>query len=67
MTRNVGGVDRVIRILLGCAILSLVVLLDGSLRWVGLIGVVPLITGLAGWCPAYTLFHVSSCAKGKPA
>jgi hypothetical protein len=67
MTRNVGGVDRLIRILVGLALLSLVVLLDGSLRWLSLIGFVPLITGLAGWCPAYTLFHVSSCPKGKPA
>lgn len=69
MTSNVGGIDRIIRIVLGFVILSLVALLEGRLRWLGLLGLVPLITGLAGWCPAYTLFHISSYPKQthKPA
>ncbi len=61
MTKNVGGIDRIIRIILGLALLSVPFLLEGNLRWLGLIGLVPLITGLAGWCPAYGLFGISSC------
>lgn len=61
MNRNVGSVDRIIRIVLGLALLSLLGLVQGDLRWWGLIGVVPLLTGLVGWCPAYGLFGFSSC------
>ncbi|TAM85085.1 DUF2892 domain-containing protein [bacterium] len=61
MTRNVGTLDRIIRIVVGIAVLSLPVLLQGSLRWLGLIGLVPLVTGLVGWCPAYSLLGISSC------
>lgn len=61
MARNVGYIDRIVRIVISFAILSLVLLVAGPVRWLGLIGLVPLITGIVGWCPAYTLFHVSSC------
>ena len=62
MKLNVGGMDKVIRIVLGIALLSLLVLLDGSIRWVGLIGIVPLLTGLVGYCPLYALLGISTCA-----
>lgn len=61
MKANVGGVDRVLRIVVGLALLSLVVLLEGSARWWGLVGLVPLVTGLARWCPAYLLFGLNTC------
>ncbi|PMS19828.1 DUF2892 domain-containing protein [Trinickia dabaoshanensis] len=61
MTRNVGTIDRIIRIVVGVAVLSQPVLLQGSLRWLGLIGLIPLVTGLVGWCPAYSLLGISSC------
>jgi len=69
MVKNVGSVDRVIRVVVGLALLSLLVLLQTDLRWFGLIGLVPLATGLAGSCPAYGLFGISSCEKRthKPA
>lgn len=62
MTINVGSVDRVIRIAAGLAILSLLFMLEGNARWWGLIGLVPLITGLVRWCPAYTLIGTSTCS-----
>jgi hypothetical protein len=62
MKLNVGGMDKVIRIVLGVALLSLLVLLDGSIRWAGLIGIVPLLTGLVGYCPLYALLGISTCA-----
>jgi len=66
MTQNVGGIDRILRIVAGLAILSLLVLLDGNARWWGLIGLVPLGTALLRWCPAYTLIGVNTCPT-KPA
>jgi len=45
----------------GAGLLSLVFVLDGATRWWGLIGIVPLATGLFGFCPAYRLFGLSSC------
>jgi len=61
MKANVGGLDRAVRIVAGLALLSLVFILDGNARWWGLIGAVPLLTGLAGSCPAYWLLGLDTC------
>ena len=60
MKLNVGSVDKVIRIIAGIVLLSLIFILEGNARWWGLIGLVPLITGLVGWCPAYSLIGAST-------
>ncbi len=65
MIANVGSVDRILRIVLGLALLSLLFLLDGNARWLGLIGLVPLATALLGWCPAYSALGVSSCPRRR--
>ena len=66
MTRNVGGIDRVVRIVAGLVLIGLV--LTGTIGWWGWIGVVPLGTALAGFCPLYSLLGISSCAAGgRPA
>lgn len=59
MTTNEGTVDRVLRILVGLGLLSLV-FVGPQTPW-GWIGVVPLITGLIGYCPAYSLLGLSTC------
>lgn len=59
MQTNVGGLDRGLRIVGGLTLIGLV-LADAIGAW-GLIGVVPLVTGVLRWCPAYTLFGISSC------
>lgn len=64
MEHNVGGVDRTVRIVAGIVLLSLIVLLEGNARWWGLIGIVPLATGLLGWCPAYLPFGFKTCKAG---
>ncbi len=56
---NEGPVDRVLRVLIGIALLSLV--FAGPKTWWGLFGIVPLITGLAGTCPLYTLLGIRTC------
>jgi len=61
MRVNVGSVDRVLRILVGVALLALVFVLEGSARWLGLVGILPLATGLFRFCPAYALFGQSTC------
>ena len=61
MTANVGTVDRVLRVLVGLGLLSLLVLLDGNARWFGLIGLVPLLTAGIRFCPLYTLLGVRTC------
>ena len=62
MTTNVGTADRVFRIVLGIVLLSLIYFVEGSARWFGLIGVIPLATAFMRWCPAYSLFGWSSAS-----
>ncbi len=60
---NVGGIDRVIRVVGGAALVGLTLAgpwKDVLYPW-GFIGVVPLLTGLMGWCPAYALFGIKTC------
>jgi len=59
MTKNVGVVDRGLRVVVGLALLTLV-FIGPQTPW-GWIGVVPLLTGLIGWCPAYQLFGIKTC------
>ena len=63
MEANVGGADRVARIVVGIALLSLFFLLEGGARWWGLVGVVLIATGLLRWCPAYIPFGIKTCRK----
>jgi hypothetical protein len=64
MTKNEGALDRTIRIALGIALLSLTVV--GPQTLLGLVGVVPLLTGVVGFCPLYRLVGVSTCPVPKP-
>jgi hypothetical protein len=59
MTSNVGSIDRVLRIILGLGLIS-IVFIGPQTPW-GWIGVVPLVTALLGWCPAYSLLGIKTC------
>lgn len=59
MPRNEGTFDRTVRILVGLVLLSLV-FVGPHTAW-GWIGLVPLATGLTGWCPLYRLLKVDTC------
>jgi len=61
MKQNVGGIDKVLRIVVGLGLLSLLFLLEGSAKWYGLIGLVPLGTALLGNCPLYSILGLSTC------
>ncbi len=66
MKPNVGGIDKIVRIIVGIALLSLLLWVDGRDKWFGLIGLVPLLTVVMRWCPFYTVFGINSCpAKTK--
>lgn len=60
---NVGGIDRVLRIAVGVVLIALAV--TGKLVPWGWIGVVPLLTGLFGTCPLYSLIGLSTCPMKK--
>ena len=65
MNINIGVVDKVVRIVVGVGLLSLILVLEGNVRWLGLIGIVPLVTGLIGYCPLYSVLGLSTCSM-KP-
>ena len=65
-TTNEGTMDRAIRIIVGAALLAMFFLYPGaSGRYWTLLGIVPLVTGLVGSCPVYTLLGMSTCPVKK--
>ena len=59
MKRNEGTIDRILRVVVGGAILSLAFVGPQTL-W-GYLGLVPLVTGLIGYCPVYAIFGLRTC------
>jgi hypothetical protein len=63
MNKNVGGIDRSIRITVGLALI--IAAATGTIGLWGWVGVVPLITGAVGWCPPYALLGLNTCTLKK--
>ena len=63
MKSNVGGIDRILRIVVGLVLLGLT--LTGTIGVWGWLGVVPLATGALGWCPPYAIFGINTCSMKK--
>ena len=63
MSFNVGGIDRILRVIVGLILISLV-FVGPKTMW-GWIGVIPLVTGLFRFCPAYTLLGMNTCPMKK--
>jgi len=61
MTRNIGSIDRLIRAVVGVAILSLYFVGPQS-NW-ALLGLIPLFTAFIGWCPPYSMLGISTCKR----
>jgi hypothetical protein len=59
MTHNEGNVDRVIRVVLGLVLISLIFV--GPHTWLGLVGLIPLVTGIVGFCPLYRVLGINTC------
>lgn len=64
MKFNVGGLDRILRIVVGLVLIALAA--TGTVGWWGWLGVIPLATGLFRVCPAYSLFGMNSCPLHGP-
>ncbi len=62
MKKNVGSIDRVLRLIVGLVIIALGFIYE---TWWGLVGIIPLFTSSVGWCPAYLPFGISTC-KTEP-
>jgi hypothetical protein len=60
MKKNVGGVDRVVRVVAGIALIAWAIAGGPVWAW---IGVLPVLTGSLGYCPAYVPFGISTCGK----
>lgn len=63
MTKNVGGIDRILRIAAGGALIALAA--TETVGWWGYLGAVPLLTGLLGWCPPYSMLGINTCSLKK--
>lgn len=61
MPRNEGSLDRILRIVVGLVLIALV-FVGPQTQW-GWIGVVPLLTGFIGFCPAYAIFGIRTCTR----
>ena len=59
MTQNIGNIERIIRIVGGLVLIALAA--TGSVGVWGWLGLVPLTTGLVGWCPPYSLLGINTC------
>jgi Na+/proline symporter len=67
MNKNVGTIDRVARVILGLALLAFALGFIGKgspYAWLGWIGIVPILTAVFSFCPAYTLLGMSTCPMG---
>ena len=65
MTANVGGIDRTRRIVVGIVLIALFFLLEGPARYLGLVGLVALGTGLLSFCPLYAVLGINTCPMKK--
>jgi hypothetical protein len=63
MKKNVHPIERVIRVVLGIALISMA-FVGPENKWF-LLGIVPLVTGILGWCPPYQLLGISTCSLKK--
>ena len=63
MTQNIGGIERIVRVLAGLILVGLT--LSGQIGVWGWLGLVPIATGLIGWCPPYSLLGINTCKTNK--
>jgi hypothetical protein len=63
MKKNVGSIDRIVRITLGVVLLGLTA--TGTIGAWGWLGAVPLATGAIGWCPPYAIFGWNTCSTKR--
>lgn len=55
MKLNAGPLDRSLRIVVGYVLIAAIIVVESNARWLGLVGIVPLLSGIFGYCPLYRL------------
>ena len=65
MRKNEGNLDRLIRFIIGLLVLSLWFALSGTTKYWALLGLIPLLTSVLGWCPLYSLFGINTLGQRK--
>jgi hypothetical protein len=63
MTTNIGGIERIARAVIGLVLIGLAA--TGQVGIWGWLGLLPLVTGLIGWCPPYSLLGINTCKNPK--
>ncbi len=63
MSRNMGNTDRIVRLVLGVAVIAAGLIFQS---WLGALGLILIGTSLIGWCPLYLPFGISTCAVRNP-
>lgn len=63
--KNVGRIDKIIRFIVGLSLLSLLYFMNGNLKYLGLIGLVPILTATVSYCPLYSIFGIKTCKTIK--
>lgn len=63
LAKNEGNIDRILRVVVGAALIALV-FVGPQTAW-GWVGLLPLVTGLVGTCPAYSLLGINTCGLKK--
>jgi len=69
MRPNIGKLDATIRYAVGIFLLAMIFLVEGPWRWLGVIGVIPIVTAAITWCPVWKLFGIDTSERrhGGPA
>ncbi len=69
MAKNVGGVDRIVRAVIGIALIGYAMSnLPGADSWMvpaGIVGFIVLLSAIIGWCPTYMPFGINTCKISK--
>jgi len=65
MTKNIGTIDKALRVIVGLALLAYALWGTSQYTWIGWIGIVPILTALIGWCPPYALLGINTCSTKK--
>lgn len=66
-SKNVGRIDKILRIAVGALLIVGFFGVQGPYSWLFLLGLIPLVTGLLGTCPLYSIFGMNTCPIKKPA
>lgn len=64
MTTNIGNIERGVRVAAGLLLIALAA--TGTVGWWGWLGLVPLATGVVGWCPPYAILGINTCKTRSP-